>query len=261
MARARRARSAPHRPERPGAGLRWNIAGRSYRRGDRRRQGASAPALRSNLDHLGGGFDLSTFAEGAGKAFNGGIAIRSGEGNLQLISGDDLKAANVQLVADGGLVDSAGTIDVSGVNGGNVNLYGAQGVLLRAGSLIDAHADGYGAADTRQASGGNVTLGVDGDGVIDVAQGAVIDVAALNTGNRLVPMDRTSGAYYTYVAGDLGGTVTFRAPVISQGGADTVAVSSAKAPSSAPSASFWKDTGNSTLARWPPTATTWASRW
>ena len=185
--------------------------------------GASGSGASFNLD-TGGAFNLPTFAEGVGKAFSGDISIRTGTGDLQLISGDGLKAADVQLVADGGVVDSAGTIDVSGVNGGAVTLFGAQGVILRSGSLIDAHADGYGATDSRQASGGDVTLGVEGAGTIEVDQGAVIDVAALNTANRLIPMDRGDGVFYTFVPGDQGGSVTFRAPVIEQGAVDKVAV-------------------------------------
>ena len=77
---------------------------------------------------------------------------------------------------------------------------------------------------------GNVTLGVDGSGVITVDKGAVIDVG-LSTGdansvNRLVPFaGTTGGTSYTYVAADQGGTVTFAAPVIQQqGGGDTVNV-------------------------------------
>jgi filamentous hemagglutinin family protein len=184
--------------------------------------GAPGSGASLNLDS-GGGFNLSAFAEASGEAFSGDLSIRTGQGNLQLVAGDKLKAANIQLVADGGVVDSAGTIDVSGINGGNVNLYGSQGVHLRSGSLIDAHADGYGATDSRQASGGNVTLGVDGSGAISVDQGAVIDVGARNTGNRLIPLDG-GDVNFAYVGGDQGGSVTFRAPVIEQGGVATVAV-------------------------------------
>ena len=58
--------------------------------------------------------------------------------------------------ADGGRVDIGGRIDVSGVNGGAVSLIGAGGVTLESTSSIDAHADGYGAGDTRSAPGGSM---------------------------------------------------------------------------------------------------------
>jgi filamentous hemagglutinin family protein len=178
----------------------------------------------------GGGFDLSSFATGAAKGFTGAISIETGQGDLDLSAGDTLKAATVTLVANGGAVESAGTIDASGLVGGNVSLFGIDGVRLATGSLIDAEADGYGRTDTRQATGGNVTLGVDGSGVITVDQGAVIDVGLSasdpNSVNRLVPIaGTTGGTSYTYVAADQGGTVTFAAPVIQQpGGEDTVNV-------------------------------------
>jgi filamentous hemagglutinin family protein len=183
----------------------------------------------------GGAFDLSAFATGAAKGFTGAILIEAGTGDLNLAAGDTLKAASVTLTANGGMVQSSGTIDVSGVVGGAVSLYGIDGVHLASGSLIDAQADGYGATDTRKATGGAVTLGVDGSGAITVDQGAVIDVGLSasdpNSVNRLVPIaGATGGSNYSYVAADQGGTVTFAAPVV-QGanGADTVNVTVSQA--------------------------------
>jgi filamentous hemagglutinin family protein len=178
----------------------------------------------------GGAFDLSSFAAGAAKGFTGGISIETGQGDLVLSAGDTLRATDITLVANGGIVQSAGTLDASGVVGGDVSLFGIDGVHLLSGSLIDAEADGYGKTDTRQASGGDVTLGVDASGAITIDNGAVIDVGLSasdpNSINRLVPIAGTSGgASYTYVAADQGGTVTFAAPVIQQsGGGDTVNV-------------------------------------
>lgn len=173
----------------------------------------------------GGSFDLSAFVKNEGSLFTGDIAVQTGKGDLTLGAKDVLNAASVQLVADGGAVNDAGSIDTSGVNGGDVSLYGAGGVHLSKSASIRAQAKGYGASDTRQAHGGDVVIGVDGDGAIRIDQGATIDVAALNTENRLVPMSRTTGTYYTYVSGDVGGTVTFRAPVIDAVGGETVKVS------------------------------------
>ena len=207
------------RPGRNAGALGAQRPGRRRRLDLRHRPGAAGASL--TLD-TGGAFDLASFAQDVAPAFTGSIAVRSGAGDLDLDAGQTLKAANVQLVADGGLVDIGGTIDVSGVNGGAINLYGARGVHLLSTAMLDAHANGYGLTDTRQASGGNVTLGVDGAGAITVDPGAMIDVAALNPENRLVPMQRSNGAYYSYVAGDQGGTITFRAPVSGPNGAETV---------------------------------------
>ncbi len=134
-------------------------------------------------------------------------------------------AGSVKLTADGGLLTVAGTIDTSGTNGGDIDLYGADGVTLTGSAVIDAHADGYAATDTRQAAAGNVMLGTIGSGAITVASGAMINVAATRPGDRLVPYVANSVKYYYYVQGDQGGTVTFSAPVIAQSGPDTVKVS------------------------------------
>ena len=174
----------------------------------------------------GGSFDLTSFATGAASPFTGQLSITTGQGNLDLAAGDTLKATDVTLVANAGSVSLEGTINVSGTVGGDVSLYGVDGVHLASGSLINATANGYGATDTRQASGGNVTIGVSGSGAIAVDTGAVINVGLsssdTNNINRLVPIYGTSA--YSYVAADQGGTVTFRAPVIQQTGGDTVNV-------------------------------------
>ncbi|HEY2446612.1 MAG TPA: filamentous hemagglutinin family protein [Rhizomicrobium sp.] len=173
----------------------------------------------------GGAFNLSAFSNGFARDFTGSIDIRSGAGNLVLAAGDDLKAQNISLDADGGLVDIAGTIDVSGTNGGEVDLYGLTGVTLESTARVDAHANGYSRLDPRQASGGVVNIGTDGNGVITVKNGAIIDVAALQTMARLIPMTMNGIVYYTYVPGDVGGTVNFRLPVIQGQDGETVNMS------------------------------------
>ncbi|HWA03364.1 MAG TPA: filamentous hemagglutinin family protein [Rhizomicrobium sp.] len=186
---------------------------------------ASAPGGGGSfiLDQLGS-FDISHFGQMFGNQFDGTIAVRTATGDLTLDAGATLKAANVMLTADGGTVDIFGTIDVSGAYGGDVSLFGIEGVTLHSGSRIDAHANGFGRYDTRQARGGDVEIGTDGDGIIDVESGAVIDVSAHQTGDRLVPIIHNGTTYYAYVPADVGGTVDFRAPVIEQDGADDVNV-------------------------------------
>ena len=171
-----------------------------------------------------GAFDVSNFDSMFGSQFDGTIAIRTGGGNLTLASGDTLTAQNVLLTADGGAIDIAGTIDVSGVSGGTANLFGFYGVKVESGALIDAHANGYGLNDTRQARGGNVEIGTDGNGIITVDSGAVIDVHAAQQGDRLVPILRNGKTYYVFAPADVGGSVEFRAPVIDGGNGETVNV-------------------------------------
>ncbi|MDR3493354.1 MAG: filamentous hemagglutinin N-terminal domain-containing protein, partial [Ancalomicrobiaceae bacterium] len=170
--------------------------------------------------------------------FTGGFNVHTNVGNLVLAAGETLRSGSVNLTADGGLIDIAGSIDTSGINGGDVTLYGRAGVTLDSGARILADATGYAADDTRQAKAGTVTLGTDfvtssvnGDGsvtgtsgAITVLRGAVIDVAAKRPGDRLVPYTLNGTKYYHYVAGDEGGTLTLRAPVTGTGANRTVAV-------------------------------------
>jgi filamentous hemagglutinin family protein len=164
--------------------------------------------------------DLQALLVGQGKDFTGNFVVRTGVGNLVLGNGQLLRADSVRLTADDGLVDIAGTIDTSGINGGSIGLFGTDGVALRATARIDATADGYGAKDTRAAAGGTVAIGTAGTGRIDVANGAVITVAALRPGARIIEQIRKDALTlndtitYNYAQSDTGGVVTFRAPVI-----------------------------------------------
>ena len=187
---------------------------------------ASAPGGGGQINlSTGTRFNLSAFEQAWGAAFTGGQAFRSGAGDLVLAASQTITAANVSLTADGGVVDIAGQINVSGINGGSVALFGAQGVTLESSAQILAQAQGYASVnsqDTRQATGGAVTLGTDRSGVIQVSAGAVIDVSALDPNARLVPLASGGAGAYSYVAGDVGGSVTLRAPVVTTGGSQDV---------------------------------------
>lgn len=179
-----------------------------------------------------GAVDLAALAAStAATGFTGGFDIRTRTGDLTLAAGEALTADAVRLVADGGLLTIAGRIDTSGVEGGDVELYGLDGVTLAAGSVIDASAEGYGAADSRQARAGDVTLGTTGTGALTIAEGAHVDLSAASTEDRLVAVVRNGETYYQYVAGDLGGSLHLRAPLIEQAGGDTVGVTVASAQS------------------------------
>ncbi|HEU0095789.1 MAG TPA: hypothetical protein VFQ52_05000, partial [Rhizomicrobium sp.] len=167
--------------------------------------------------------------------FTGGFGVHTGTGDLLVGANEIIRSSAVMLTADGGSVEIAGTIDTSGINGGDVALYGRSGVTLDASARITATASGYPDNDTRQAKGGNVTLGTDyiastvgTDGLIDgqsgrisVANGALVDVSAKRQGARLVPYNANGTQYFNYVESDQGGTVTFRAPVAGPSGAET----------------------------------------
>ncbi|MEI6643492.1 MAG: filamentous hemagglutinin family protein [Novosphingobium sp.] len=189
-------------------------------------------------DGAGGTFDFSRFVTDNGAKFQGTLQIHTGTGDLALASGQTVKARSVTLATDSGRVTIAGTIDTSGadvsklkltdpaygdaeVSGGDIALYGADGVTLAGTAKLLARTSGYGAGDSRQARGGNVTLGIASDSAnVTVAVGSVIDVSATRPGDRLVriavkdPQTLTQSSAYRLAAGDLGGTVTFRAPVI-----------------------------------------------
>ncbi|MDF0491401.1 filamentous hemagglutinin family protein [Sphingomonas sp. H39-1-10] len=186
-------------------------------------------------------FDLAGFVADYGRLFAGDVAIRSGASDLALDAGQTIKARSVTLTADGGGIAIAGTIDTSGVdvtgmtadaardaavNGGDIQLWGRSGVTLAATALLDTHTTGYADTDSRVASAGNVTIGIDSaNGAIAIENGATIDVGARRTQadpgvGRLVAQTITDPAtgspvtVYRYAEADQGGTVTFRAPVI-----------------------------------------------
>uniref|UniRef100_Q07KX9 Filamentous haemagglutinin family outer membrane protein n=1 Tax=Rhodopseudomonas palustris (strain BisA53) TaxID=316055 RepID=Q07KX9_RHOP5 len=195
----------------------------------------------------GGGVDLVALNTLVGSyGFTGGFEVRSHSGDLVLDAGQILKSGSVVLTADGGFVNIAGTIDTSGVKGGNIALWGNKGVKLTSTATLDAHANGYADTDSRQAAAGDVTLGTDfiagststsTDGVISgtsgaitIAAGARIDISAHRPGNRAIPL--ANGYGYYYVDGDSGGTLRLRAPVIDNGaGRQTVNVDVASASS------------------------------
>ncbi len=179
------------------------------------------------------------------QGFTSGFSVHTSTGDLSLAAGQTLTSGNVNLTADGGIVTVSGTIDTSGINGGDIALYGRSGVTLTDSARLNAYATGYAADDTRQAKAGNVTLGTDftssttnadgsisgTSGAIAVASGAIIDVSAKRPGDRLVPLVLNGVKYYNYVQGDLGGTVTLRAPVVGPAGDNTVNVTVGSASS------------------------------
>lgn len=205
----------------------------------------------------GSNFDLAGFVTANGNRFQGAIDIRTGSGDLRLEDNQILRATSARLVADGGSVRIAGTIDTSGVNvaglsaeaartaivdGGDITIFGRDGVALVGDARLDTHTSGRAdldnrpapggdvVRDTRRASAGDVTIGIGSETArLVIEAGATIDVgarrtqaavAAGGTGNRLVaettkdPVSLSDLTVYRYVAADSGGDVLLRAPVI-----------------------------------------------
>ncbi len=187
----------------------------------------------------GRNFDLAGFLAANGSRFRGDIDIRTGSGDLRIDDNQLLRATSARLVADGGVVRIAGTIDTSGVNvagltaeaartaivdGGDISLYGRDGVALVGDARLDTSTTGRATFDTRQASAGDVTIGIGSSGArLVIEAGATIDVSARRSGNRLVaeltkdPVSLTDTTVYRFVEADRGGDVRLRAPVIGAG--------------------------------------------
>lgn len=124
-------------------------------------------------------------AVAASGGFTGALDVRARTGDLSVAAGETIRAGRIRLVADGGAVHVAGTLEASGADGGNVEAYAGTGMTLQAGARVDAGSTNAGAG------GGAVSLGVS-SGTLVTAAGSTIDV---------------SGG-----PGGTGGTVSFRAP-------------------------------------------------
>ncbi|HTA64638.1 MAG TPA: hypothetical protein VK753_03960, partial [Xanthomonadaceae bacterium] len=171
---------------------------------------------------IGAAVDLDALASTlASSGIDNAISVHTRTGNLMLSADNTLKAAAVTLVADGGAASPQydpdngnvvvdGTIDASGSAGGNISLWGRNGVTID-GSLL---AKGSAADEL----GGNVTIGTSGnaDGTLNTRYGYenvdAADAGVIALGDGAV-IDVSGGS-----AGGLsGGTVDFRAPLLTNG--------------------------------------------
>ncbi|WP_175049953.1 filamentous haemagglutinin family protein [Paraburkholderia sediminicola] len=171
----------------------------------------------------GGAVNLDSLAHTlASSGVNSAISVQAGAGNLTLSAGNTLTAHQVALTADGGAggqdpnngnVQILGTINAAGVAGGQIGLYGKSGVDVE-GSLIAT-----GSSATQR--GGTIvidTTGTPGSTVTVNPTYGYENISAANSGvikfgNNAV-IDVTGGT-----AGGLsGGTVSFRAPLLDNGG-------------------------------------------
>ncbi|WP_246792191.1 filamentous haemagglutinin family protein [Burkholderia perseverans] len=184
--------------------------------------GAAAGYAGGSLSlNSGGAVNLDALATTlAASGINNAVTIRTNTGNLDLSTGNTLTANFVSLNADGGAgnssdanngnVNISGTIDASGAAGGEIDLYGHSGVNLE-GRLVARATDPTqrggtvvigtnGVFDPNAATPYNATYGYEN---IDPSQAGVITLG--------------SKAQIDVSGGVSGGTVTFRAPLLSNG--------------------------------------------
>jgi hypothetical protein len=181
---------------------------------------------------LGSNFDFVAYATRLAEfGFTGDLSITTRSGDLALNQKDTLTARSVRLAAENGEVRIYGIIDTAGTSGGDIALFGRKGVTLHDTAQLIAAARGYGYdsrsetwtnTDSRVARAGDVTLGTEDTGHLEVRSGALIDLRALQTedriakgftANRVVPVLVGGQEFYLNAEADQGGTLTLRAPV------------------------------------------------
>lgn len=113
-------------------------------------------------------------------------------------------ARDYRAYADAGSINVSGTIDVSGVTAGSIELSAHRNLTLASGALLDASAQQFSAAG----KGGAISLGAGAsrNGVIDA--GAVLNLEAGSNINLLVDANQPSSPS----RGQLTGTLHLRAP-------------------------------------------------
>lgn len=102
---------------------------------------------------------------------------RARNGDIELASGNNVKAGNIEFSADGGAVVVGSRLDASGAEGGTIGLFGRDDVRLDATAQLDASATGTGE------EGGKVVLS-SRQGFVDLADGSRIHVAGNGDGIR-----------------------------------------------------------------------------
>lgn len=139
---------------------------------------AGADGGRTTLD-LG---TLNDFSALNGALSAGGyteaIDLRLRSGDLQVATTDVVRARSLQLAADSGRIDVAGTLDASSARGsGRVSVWAANGLALAAGSRVLANGTSTAAGSAAALSdGGRVRLST-ATGRLDFDAASVIDVS------------------------------------------------------------------------------------
>ena len=108
---------------------------------------------------------ITTLASGG---FTQSVDLRTSQGNIDIASSDTLAAQNIKLTADSGEINVSGTLDASGAQGGDVELYAQDNVEIN--GTINAQ------ATSNAAQGGEVLLNSAGD-YVNVNTGSTINVS------------------------------------------------------------------------------------
>ncbi|MDD4915428.1 MAG: filamentous hemagglutinin family protein [Methylococcales bacterium] len=158
--------------------LNGNIAGQAYHGGSGGSFNLAAGSF--SADGVSSFSALNTFVQNGG--FNSDLNVHLlGGGNLLVAAGDKVRAANVTLTADKGLIEVAGLIDVDAAQAGEIRLSANGGVQIDASAGLDA------VSSAAASQGGGIVLTsaplVDqGDGV-SIAAGAQLNVAGGSSGS------------------------------------------------------------------------------
>lgn len=112
----------------------------------------------------------------AAAGFSERLELSQGQGDLKLGENDTIKAHQLVLTAEHGKVTLDGAIDASGAKGGQVAIYGHDGITLGKQANIIA------SAKDKNQNGGSVKLDTvhqddTGSGLLDLSQGGKIDVS------------------------------------------------------------------------------------
>ncbi|HEX7853759.1 MAG TPA: filamentous hemagglutinin family protein [Sphingobium sp.] len=144
--------------------------------------GPANPALRNGGIDIRAG-QLADFAglnrrlTETGMVESRGFIIKSGD----LVIGDEVKARNVSIAADGGSLTVNGRIDASGAKPGTIRLAALGNLTLSGGAVLDAHGaqlqvDSYG-APVEASNRATVELTSKG-GTLSLGQGATLDLSS-----------------------------------------------------------------------------------
>ncbi|NTZ07075.1 filamentous haemagglutinin family protein [Burkholderia metallica] len=182
--------------------------------------------------NTGGAADLDALSKTlASSGVNQAITVHTKTGNLTLSQGNTLTAHSVLLTADGGSGSSAdtangnvnvlGTIDASGKAGGEIDLYGRNGVDIE-GSLLARGSD-------PNQRGGKVNIGTtamfdptivdaNGNSVAYNATYGYENILRANAGAITLGANALIDVSGGTAGGLSGGTVNFRAPLLADNG-------------------------------------------
>lgn len=130
-------------------------------------QGGRGGEARLDANNLGDFSALNTTLNSAG--FDGQRDLRQRSGDLTIAATDTVTAHDIQITADVGSIDVAGTLDASGSEGGRIQLNADQNLNVAATAELDA------SATTAAGDGGRVDLRSQNGGVF-LDNGSVIDV-------------------------------------------------------------------------------------